>query len=152
MIAYGNNGETREIALDNPQNNFERAKTDVFGFESPDLGDFEKVKIWHDNSGNALPINNTIPLSNFITGFGAAWFLDKVIITNTDTNENTYFLCGRWFAKDEDDGLIEREIPSSAKDGQASEPLIQYRVIVHTGDRRGTPEISHSHFFLTKNY
>ena len=61
MIAYGNNGETREIALDNPQNNFERAKTDVFGFESPDLGDLIRIKIWHDNSGNTLLIIDYIP-------------------------------------------------------------------------------------------
>jgi hypothetical protein len=49
---YGKSGYTKEIHLDNPQNNFERAKTDVFGFENEDLGDLTKLRVWHDNSGN----------------------------------------------------------------------------------------------------
>ena len=51
---YGDKGTTKEIPLDNPQNNFERAKTDMFGFESPDLGTMKKLRVWHDNSGNEL--------------------------------------------------------------------------------------------------
>jgi hypothetical protein len=52
-------------------------------------------------------------------------------------NTKYYFLCGRWLAKDEDDGQIEREIPASNEDGIASLPLTTYKITVHTGDRRG---------------
>jgi hypothetical protein len=116
IVVYGKNGQTKEIKLDNPQNNFERSKTDQFGFESPELGELTKLRIWHDNSG-----------------FGASWFLDKVVITHMDTNKETYFLCGKWFSKDHDDGLILRELPASDKDGVASLPMINYKVSVVTG-------------------
>ena len=128
---YGKNNKTKEIQLDNPQNNFERAKTDVFGFESEDLGELTKLRVWHDNAGNeTLPI---IILTIFV-GFGASWFLEKIVITNMDDNKETFFLCGKWLAKDEDDKKIERELPASDKDGQASLPLVTYTISVVTGN------------------
>ena len=51
---YGSKGYSKEVHLDNPQNNFERAKTDVFGFENDDLGDLTKLRVWHDNAGNKI--------------------------------------------------------------------------------------------------
>jgi len=63
-------------------------------------------------------------------GSVTAWFLDKVIITNQNTKEAFYFLFGRWFAKDEDDGKIEREVPASTEDGQTYAPLKKYLVQV----------------------
>jgi hypothetical protein len=109
---------------------------DEFGFECEDLGELQKIVIGHDNSG-----------------FGGAWFLDKVVVTSHlpetttstssssgDNNSNTkqyFFLCGRWLAKNEDDGKIEREIPASNKDGQTYAPMVSYRVTTITGDRRG---------------
>jgi len=38
---------------------------------------FQSISIGHDNSG-----------------FGAAWFLDKAIVSNQKTKEMAYFLCG----------------------------------------------------------
>jgi len=49
-------------------------------------------------------------------------------------NKDYYFLSGRWFAKDEDDGAIAREHPAYA-DGKSYEPLTLYEVSVVTGDR-----------------
>lgn len=57
-----------------------------------------------------------------LSGFGPGWFLDKVVIkrisngNNSNSNDNSsatsekewFFLCGKWFDKGEDDGLIER--------------------------------------------
>ena len=37
----------------------------------------------------------------------------------------------------EDDRLIERELAAAAADGAACEPLVRYRVAIHTGTRRG---------------
>jgi len=48
---------------------------------------------------------------------GAAWFLDKVIVTNENTGQQWFFLSGKWLAKDEEDGAIECEIPSVNEDG-----------------------------------
>ena len=33
------------------QNNFERAQTDVFAVKGTDIGDVQRVVVWHDNSG-----------------------------------------------------------------------------------------------------
>ena len=44
-------GETVEKRLDNARNNFERAKTDVFPLEVPNLGVLKRAVIRHDNSG-----------------------------------------------------------------------------------------------------
>ena len=35
----------------NVQNNFERAQTDVFVVKGTDIGDVQRVVVWHDNSG-----------------------------------------------------------------------------------------------------
>jgi hypothetical protein len=70
-------------------------------------------------------------------GFGASWFLDKIVITNMDTQLDTFFLCGRWLSKDEEDGQITRELPASNKDGQTYAPMINYKVSVITGSIRG---------------
>ena len=43
-------------------------------------------------------------------GFGAGWFLDKVIVTNGNTNKKNYFLFGRWLADDEGDKKLEAEV------------------------------------------
>lgn len=64
-------------------------------------------------------------------------FLDKVVITNMATNVQSFFLCGRWLDKSEDDGQIVREIPASNKDGVTFAPLSTYKIEVTTGNRRG---------------
>jgi hypothetical protein len=53
----------------------------------------KKIRVGHDNSG-----------------FTPGWFLEKIIITEETSKREWYFLCGKWLAKDEDDGQIEREI------------------------------------------
>jgi hypothetical protein len=120
MVVYGANGESGLIKLEAPYNTFERATTDTFGFECHDLGELQKILIGHDNSG-----------------FGASWFLEKVVLTQLETGKKTYFLCGRWLAKDEEDGQIEREIPASSEDGRASLPLARYTIKVITGKPKG---------------
>lgn len=54
-----------------------------------------------------------------------------------DTQADTFFLCGRWLSKDEEDGQITRELPASNKDGQTYAPMINYKVSVITGNVRG---------------
>ncbi len=63
--------------------------------EAVDLGKLFKVKIRHDNAM-----------------FSPAWFLDKVLITDTsDKLRDQYvFYCERWLGKNKDDGKIERSL------------------------------------------
>ena len=48
-----------------------------------------------------------------------------------------FFLCGRWLAKNEDDGQVERDLAVQNEDGVASLPSKHYHVTTVTGDRRG---------------
>ena len=56
-------------------------------------GDLVKLQIEHDNSG-----------------FGAAWMLDHIEVTNLATNQRWAFPCGQWFDKKRGDGQISREL------------------------------------------
>jgi len=85
IVLFGTNGDSGVRVLDGPGNLFDRKQTDTFGFKTVDLGEIKKIRIGHDNSG-----------------FGPGWFPDKVIVTNQTTDQKFYFLCGKWFAKDED--------------------------------------------------
>ena len=91
--AMGTSGK-RKLATS--RNNFERNAWDVFFIEMPDLGKLTAINIGHDNSG-----------------MGAAWHLDKVIVSDElDPNEVFVFPAGpngapggRWLDKTVGDGL-----------------------------------------------
>ena len=76
---------------------------------------------------------NKIILGHDNSGLGPGWMVESVTIKNPN-NKEWFFPISRWFAKNEDDGLIERELKPSNE-----EPLnvISYEVIVYTGDRWG---------------
>ncbi|XP_019634998.1 PREDICTED: polycystic kidney disease protein 1-like 2 [Branchiostoma belcheri] len=76
---------------------FERGSVDSFlvSIEQP-VGPLTHLRVWHNNAG-----------------YSPAWFLSQVVILNRGTNETTYFLANRWFGVDEDDGQIDRMIPSA---------------------------------------
>jgi hypothetical protein len=84
------------------------------------LGKLKKIRIGHNNKG-----------------ISAGWFLDKVIVRDEKEQQTYFFLCGRWLADDEEDGLIEREIASGTEDGKTYENESRYKISVYTGDRRG---------------
>ncbi len=117
---YGETGTTGVRKLSGRGNLFEAGQSDVFQIETVELGNLKKIRIGHDSAG-----------------FGSSWLLDRVIVTHDKTKQEWYFLCGRWLAKDEDDGKTERELVARDKDGIATEPMLTYRITVFTGDRRG---------------
>jgi hypothetical protein len=78
---------------------------------------FLRIIIEHDNSG-----------------FGAAWFLDKVFV-ESGKGEKWFFPCGKWLATDEDDKKISREIAAVKEDSSTYLPLVKYKITVLTGDR-----------------
>ena len=61
------------------------------------------------------------------------------LVKSESLKKDWYFLCGKWFSNDKskDGGQIERELLPAEADGQASAPLVSYKVSVTTGDRPG---------------
>ena len=68
-------------------------RVDEFMIQCPCVGEIKRIRIGHDNWGSA-----------------PGWFLDKVIIDDLEQNRVYEFPCSRWFAKDEDDGQISRDL------------------------------------------
>ncbi|KAJ8050342.1 Lipoxygenase-likey domain-containing protein 1 [Holothuria leucospilota] len=93
ITIFGEGGDSGERRLKSSKNNFERGQEDQFAIESYPLGPLKKIRVGHDNSM-----------------VGAGWFLDKVIIDDVEMNATYELPCNRWLAKDEDDGLITREL------------------------------------------
>ncbi|CAI9730794.1 homology domain-containing 1-like isoform X1 [Octopus vulgaris] len=101
---------------DNQHNKFERNQIDEFIIEVIDTGELQKIKIGHDD-----------------TGLGSAWCLDKVIIDCPSLGKTWNFPCGRWLAKGEDDGLLERELYPQPLSSDYI-PYIPYEITTYTGD------------------
>lgn len=99
--------------------NFE-LQMDEFDIEAVTLHKLKMIRIGHDGHGA-----------------GAGWYLEKVVIFPKDRSKEkseVTFECNRWLAKDEDDGLIEREI--SATGGQMLSSMY-YKLIL----------FNHSYYF-----
>ena len=109
---------TQWLAPDD-NNLFRRKKISSFNLTIPDLGVIQTITIGHDDKS-----------------WGSAWFLDKVVIRNNQSGQETFFLCGKWLASDAGDGQIVRTL-ASMENGQASLPIVDYKVTVITGDRFG---------------
>lgn len=92
----GAKGTSGKRKLATSRNNFERNAWDVFFIQLPDLGKLTAINIGHDNSG-----------------LGAAWHLDKVLISDeANVSQVSVFPAGangapggRWFDKSSGDGL-----------------------------------------------
>ena len=60
---YGRNMKTEKMFLERSRNNralFERGNSDLFELKLPDLGEIRKIRIGHDNSGDASNFNFSI--------------------------------------------------------------------------------------------
>jgi lipoxygenase homology domain-containing protein 1 len=73
IIIYGENGDTgeRNLRKSDHLNKFERNQCDTFIVKAIELGDIQKIRIYHDNSS-----------------VGSAWYLEKVEIFNPNTNRS----------------------------------------------------------------
>ncbi|CAF3090427.1 unnamed protein product [Rotaria sp. Silwood2] len=122
---YGLKNSTDQVLLCNTtdrQGKFQMGSIDTFILELEDVGDYiEKIRIGHDNRG-----------------FSTAWHLDRVEIRRLIKGQKTkryVFLCNRWFADDEDDGSIVRElVPENFLEEKLPK---KYIVDVYTGDKFG---------------
>ncbi|CAL1540467.1 unnamed protein product [Lymnaea stagnalis] len=94
ITIFGTNGNTGKRPLTQSfKDLFEKNQTDKFQIEALDLGELTKVRIEHDNAG-----------------FRPGWFLDRVEVVNTATNNTTVFPCNKWLDKDKGDKEIAREL------------------------------------------
>ncbi|XP_066480514.1 oxygen-regulated protein 1 [Tiliqua scincoides] len=90
IILFGDKDSSHLIELNKSLDHrdpFERGKTDTFRIKTKKIGRLQKIEIGHDGKG-----------------YGDGWFLDKVEITDTSTNDQYCFSCNRWLAEDENDG------------------------------------------------
>lgn len=88
---YGPNGKSGKHVFPTKRKHMESGCRDVFTIESIDVGDLNKIRIGHDNSGML-----------------AGWFLDNVIVENLKTGKVWKFQCDQWLAKSYGDKKIER--------------------------------------------
>ena len=87
----GDNGESREVHLDDYKENFHRGVTEEFLIACQDLGEVRSVTLRHDNKND-----------------DRTWFVDKVTVEDIFTNKSWLFPCGKWFADNRDDNQISR--------------------------------------------
>ncbi|KAK2837787.1 hypothetical protein Q5P01_014999 [Channa striata] len=124
---FGEFGDTGERRLDNDKDNFEKGTEDKFTLEAPNLGKIRKITLGHNNKGSS-----------------AGWFVDKVIVDDLGNKVVYEFPIGRWFAIDEDDGKIQRDVLVGA-----SQPTgIVYNVQIVTGNIRGAGTNSKIHIVM----
>uniref|UniRef100_A0A8C4UPX1 Lipoxygenase homology domains 1 n=1 Tax=Falco tinnunculus TaxID=100819 RepID=A0A8C4UPX1_FALTI len=122
---FGEKGDTGVRKLDNDKDNFEKGAEDKFTLDAPNLGRLRKINIGHNNKGGS-----------------AGWFL---VIIEDIVNKCMYqFPVGCWFALDEDDGKIQRDVLVGGTEATG----IVYNVVVVTGDIRGAGTNSKIHIIL----
>ncbi|XP_030875852.1 lipoxygenase homology domain-containing protein 1-like [Leptonychotes weddellii] len=96
VTLFGTQDNTGMTLLKSSKTNsdkFERDSIEIFTVETLDLGDLWKVRIGHDNTGKA-----------------PGWFVDWVEVDAPSLGKCMTFPCGRWLAKNEDDGAIVRDL------------------------------------------
>ncbi|XP_005356346.1 lipoxygenase homology domain-containing protein 1 isoform X1 [Microtus ochrogaster] len=96
---------------------FERDSIEIFTVETLDLGDLWKVRIGHDNTGKA-----------------PGWFVDWVEVDAPSLGKCMTFPCGRWLAKNEDDGAIVRDLFHAELQTRLYTPFVPYEIILYTSD------------------
>ncbi|XP_030838662.1 uncharacterized protein LOC105447429 isoform X2 [Strongylocentrotus purpuratus] len=101
ITLYGERGDTgpRLLHRSKRKQKFEKGKTDVFSLEAVSLGTVNKIVIGHDSAEQ-----------------GKGWFLDKVVVKETDGGgPEAVFPCYRWLDAGEDDGNTVRELFANNK-------------------------------------
>ncbi|KAM4575790.1 LOW QUALITY PROTEIN: lipoxygenase homology domain-containing protein 1 [Odontesthes bonariensis] len=119
-LLFGENDDTGIInlkACKNYKNKFERGMINEFTVEAVDLGDLDKLRIGHDDSGSS-----------------SGWFLDWVEIDAPSQGQRLRFPCGRWLDKEEDDGAIVRDLYPAELQTELYTPFAPYEIKIFTSD------------------
>ncbi|XP_032741568.1 lipoxygenase homology domain-containing protein 1 isoform X1 [Rattus rattus] len=112
-----NNGMTLLKSSKTNSDKFERDSIEIFTVETLDLGDLWKVRIGHDNTGKA-----------------PGWFVDWVEVDAPSLGKCMTFPCGRWLAKNEDDGSIVRDLFHAELQTRLYTPFVPYEITLYTSD------------------
>ncbi|XP_066275447.1 polycystin-1-like protein 2 [Branchiostoma lanceolatum] len=93
IILHGEYGTSGPHTLeDSTRVTFMEGGVDTFVVRSNrPLGVLMALHVWHDN-----------------LGYDPSWFLDKILITDTQDDSLTTFLCNQWLAVEEGDGRVDR--------------------------------------------
>ncbi|XP_078692132.1 polycystin family receptor for egg jelly-like [Branchiostoma floridae x Branchiostoma belcheri] len=118
FVLSSDKGDTGTRRLDDKGKKvFDRGSVNNFLLSVPRcLGNLQYLRVWHDNSGK---------------GRNASWFLDKIIITDLQTEKRTYFFCGQWLAVEEGDGVVERLLPAAGE-----EDVLQFQNLFVSNSRK----------------
>ncbi len=91
---------------------------DEFTIETPSIGVLQRVRVGHDDSGLA-----------------PGWFLERLTVEEVETGLKHEFKVGRWFAKDEDDRKVVRDLYCDEKYAEdTAGGGTPFEIAVHTGD------------------
>ncbi|XP_074196129.1 lipoxygenase homology domain-containing protein 1 isoform X4 [Rhinolophus sinicus] len=96
---------------------FERDSIEIFTVETLDLGELWKIRIGHDNTGKA-----------------PGWFLEWVEVDAPSLGKSMTFPCGRWLAKNEDDGALVRDLFHVELQTRLYTPFVPYEITFYTSD------------------
>uniref|UniRef100_A0A3Q2Z1R5 Lipoxygenase homology PLAT domains 1 n=1 Tax=Hippocampus comes TaxID=109280 RepID=A0A3Q2Z1R5_HIPCM len=120
-ILFGENDDTgkksRQPSAGNYKNKFEQGAINEFTVEAVHLGELEKLRIGHDNSGGS-----------------PGWFLDWVEIDAPSQGLRLRFPCGRWLDRGEDDGAIVRDLYPAELQTELYTPFVPYELKIYTSD------------------
>ncbi|XP_012657455.1 lipoxygenase homology domain-containing protein 1 [Otolemur garnettii] len=120
ITLFGTQDNTGMTLLKSSKTNsdkFERDSIEIFTVETLDLGDLWKVRVGHDNSGKA-----------------PGWFVDWVEVDAPSLGKCMVFPCGRWLAKNEDDGAIVRDLFHAELQTRLYTPFVPYEITLYTSD------------------
>ncbi|KAG5195720.1 hypothetical protein JEQ12_012015 [Ovis aries] len=120
ITLFGTQDDTGMTLLKSSKTNsdkFERDSIEIFTVETLDLGDLWKVRIGHDNTGKA-----------------PGWFVDWVEVDAPSLGKCMTFPCGRWLAKNEDDGTIVRDLFHAELQTRRYTPFVPYEITLYTSD------------------
>ncbi|XP_046528124.1 lipoxygenase homology domain-containing protein 1 [Equus quagga] len=120
ITLFGTQDDTGMTLLKSSKTNsdkFERDSIEIFTVETLDLGDLWKVRIGHDNTGKA-----------------PGWFVDWVEVDAPSLGKCMTFPCGRWLARNEDDGAIVRDLFHAELQTRLYTPFVPYEIILYTSD------------------
>lgn len=87
---FGEKSTSKELRIDNKNDNFEKGDLDKFTVQSDDLGWIDKIRIFHDNSGDK-----------------PGWFVNYIKVTDTEVGLSWRVDLNRWLSKKDDDKKID---------------------------------------------
>ena len=116
-----------------PRNKFERNNVDVFEVPAVSLGALKRLRIWHDNKGG-----------------GAAWHLNKVVVTDPTDGKEYTFMCDEWLSKRHGNKQTSRELgvqDDVPEELRTKAVTATYDVAVHTADVKSVLLLALACFF-----